>query len=72
MPYVSASRRTVLVLEFAHLWAQVQDLPGNQVEKSSEKMRFDLFAKEQPQLAALAQRIQFETFDRVNAMTGED
>jgi hypothetical protein len=67
MAYLNASRLTVLVMEFAHLWARVQDLPGDEVEGSSEKLRFDLFAERNPKLAELAKSIQFNAFDRVNA-----
>ncbi len=68
-PYVSASRRTVLVLEFAHTWAKVQDMPWKEAESSSEAYRFRLFECEQPELAALAKKIQFDAFDRVNALS---
>ena len=67
-PYFSTGRRTILVLEFAHLWAQVQDMPGNEAEASSEAQRFNLFAEQHPDLAKLAKRIQFDAFDRVNAL----
>lgn len=64
---MNASRRTVRVMEFAHLWAVIQNMPGDQVEGSSEKFRFDIFERQEPEEAALAKKIQFDAFDRVNA-----
>lgn len=66
--YVSVSRRTVRVLEFAHLCARVQDLPGDQAANSPEAERFARFEQLHPAEAALAKAIQFDAFDRVNRL----
>lgn len=66
--YLSASPRTVLVLEYALLWARVQELPGDKAEASDENQRFVRFEARHPELAALAKSIQFDAFDRVNAL----
>lgn len=64
---MDTSRRTILVLEFAHIWAKVQDMPGNKADSSDEAFRFRKFAERHPKEAELAKAIQFDAFDRINA-----
>lgn len=68
MAYVNASHRTVLVMEFAHKWAIIQNMNEADAANSSELYSFNLFAREFPRLAELAKAIQFDAFDRVNAL----
>lgn len=62
----NASARTVIVLEFAHLWARVQNMTEAQARGSHEAERFALFESKHPAEAALAKAIQYDAFDRVN------
>lgn len=65
---MNASYATVLLFEMAHRWAQVQNLPGDQVADSSEKAIFDRMAREFPSMAQAAKLLQAAGFDFVNAM----
>jgi hypothetical protein len=67
---VNASYATVILFEMTHLWAQVQNLPGSEVEHSSEKDRFDRMAKEFPAMAQAAKLLQCAGFDFVNGLQG--
>ncbi len=67
-PKAPVGWRTVLVLEFAEKWARVQNMTKADGEASSYFYSFQIFEREHPDLAALAKKIQFETFDRVNAL----
>jgi hypothetical protein len=69
---MNASRATVILFEIALLWAQVQNLPGDQVETASEKKRFDAMAREFPAMAQVAKLLQHAGFDYVNGMQGFD
>ena len=69
---MNASYATVVFFEMAHLWAQVMNLPGSQVEGSSEKDRFDRLAKQFPAMAQGAKLLQAAGFDYVNGLCGYD
>jgi hypothetical protein len=69
---LNASYATVILFEMTHLWAQVQNLPGSQVEGSSEKDRFDRMAREFPAMAQAAKLLQCAGFDFVNGLQGFD
>jgi hypothetical protein len=69
---VNASYATVILFEMAHLWAQVQNLPGDQVATSSEKDRFDRLAREFPAMGQAAKLLQAAGFDYVNGLMGFD
>lgn len=69
---MNASYATVILLEMAHRWAQVQDLPGDQIATSSEKDIFDRMAKEFPAMAQAAKLLQAASFDYVNGLCGFD
>jgi hypothetical protein len=69
---VNASYATVILFEMAHLWAQVQNLPGDQVATSSEKDRFDRMAREFPAMGQAAKLLQAAGFDYVNGLLGFD
>lgn len=65
---MNASYATVILFEMAHRWAQVQDLPGRDVDNSSEKAIFDRMAKEFPAMAQAAKLLQAAGFDFINGM----
>lgn len=69
---MNASYATVILFELAHRWAQVQNLPGDQIERSSEKAIFDRIAREHPAMAMAAKLLQAAGFDYVNALPGYD
>lgn len=69
---MNASYATVILFEMAHLWAQVQNLPAVEVERSSEKDRFDRMAREFPAMAQAAKLMQAAGFDYVNGLPGFD
>lgn len=69
---MNASYATVILFEMTHLWAQVQNLPGSEVEGSSEKDRFDRMAREFPAMAQAAKLLQCAGFDFVNGLQGFD
>jgi hypothetical protein len=69
---MNASYATVILFEMAHRWAQVQNLPGDQVATSSEKEIFDRMAKEFPAMAMAAKLLQAAGFDYVNGLLGFD
>lgn len=61
--YMTASRRSVLILEFAHLWGRIMDMTPTDAARSDEKFRFDLFEQQNPAEAAAAKKLQAQAFD---------
>lgn len=60
---MNASRRSVLILELAHLWGQVMHMPPAQAATSVEKEKFEDWAGLYPAEAAAAKKIQAQAFD---------
>ncbi|USN15896.1 hypothetical protein PAPPERLAPAPP_01540 [Brevundimonas phage vB_BpoS-Papperlapapp] len=60
---MNASRRSVLILEMAHLWGEVMHMTAAEGERSHQKERFDGLARLYPAEAEAAKKLQSQAFD---------
>ncbi|USN15618.1 hypothetical protein KIKIMORA_05000 [Brevundimonas phage vB_BpoS-Kikimora] len=66
--YMNASRRSVLILEMAHLWGEVMNMTTADGERSHQKERFDGLAQRHPREAEAAKKLQSAAFDAALAL----
>lgn len=60
---MNASRRSVLILEMAHLWGEVMNMTAADGARSHQKERFDALAQLHPAEAEAAKKLQSAAFD---------
>lgn len=65
---MSTGNKTTLILQGAALWSALQDMSYQPTEERRRAYyEFDAWAYRNPSLREAAKRLQFETFDKVNA-----